>query len=119
MNGVVLWSDADQHKAVIWCEDQGDLAFYAQKTPLEMVDLHEGDLICFDLTLQKNRRMAENPQILAEAVCMGLAHCLSEALPAAALDPVSNQNTAQVIAFSDHQKQSRRENESRRNCVGQ
>ena len=50
MNGVVLWSNESQQKAVIWCEDQGDLAFYSQEQCQALVDLHVGDLICFDLT---------------------------------------------------------------------
>ncbi len=118
MNGVVLWSDASQHKAVIWCEDQGDLAFYSQKQRQSFVDLHEGDLICFDLTLQHNRRMAENLQVLEAAACMGLAHNLSVAEPDTVVKLDCQQNTAQVIPFAARSKQKQRENVSRRNCVG-
>ncbi|TLP64560.1 hypothetical protein FEE96_12415 [Parasedimentitalea maritima] len=81
MNGVVLWSDVRQHKAVIWCEDQGDLAFYSQKQPWSSMDLHEGDLVCFDLTLQHKTRLAVNPQVLEEAACAGLAQRLTVAGP--------------------------------------
>lgn len=28
MLGVVLWADIDDRKAVIWCEDHGNLAYY-------------------------------------------------------------------------------------------
>lgn len=27
MLGIIIWSDPEAHKAVIWCEDHGDLAF--------------------------------------------------------------------------------------------
>ncbi len=118
MNGVVLWSDASQHKAVIWCEDQGDLAFYSQKHRQSFVDLHEGDLICFDLTLQHNRRMAENLQVLEGAACMGLAHNLTVAEPDAAGESDRRQNTAQVIPFAAPVEQKQRANISRRNCLG-
>jgi hypothetical protein len=102
MNGVVLWSDVDQHKAVIWCEDQGELAFYAQKTPMDVVDLYEGDLICFDLTLRQNKRMVENPQILGESVCIGLAQSLAAAQPDTVAKTDRKQTTAQVIPFAAH-----------------
>lgn len=118
MNGVVLWSDANQHKAVIWCEDQGELAFYSQKLRQSFVDLHEGDLICFDLTLQHNLRMAENLQVVEEAACLGLAHNLTVAEPDTRVELDRRQNTAQVIPFAVHAKQKQRENDSRRNRVG-
>ena len=69
MFGVVLWSDSDAQKAVIWCEDQGELAFY---TPCDL-SVHEappldaGDLIKFDVTVQKNMRKATNPQLLQQS----------------------------------------------------
>ncbi|NIZ62360.1 hypothetical protein DL239_15415 [Sedimentitalea sp. CY04] len=100
MNGVVLWSNESQQKAVIWCEDQGDLAFYSQGQCQALVDLHVGDLICFDLMLHQNRRMIENPLVLKEAASMGLAERLIMAQPrdVANLRPV--QNSAQVIPFN-------------------
>jgi len=117
MNGVVLWSDECQKNAVIWCEDQGDLAFYAQKKSLKVVDLHEGDLICFDLTLQQNRRMAENPQVLAQSASVGLAQSLTDAEPDTAPVPIRDQNTAQVIPFAVRLEKTQRGNAPRRNCA--
>ena len=32
MYGIVLWSDRSERQAVIWCEDQGDLAYCRQTT---------------------------------------------------------------------------------------
>ena len=117
MRGVVLWSDESQNKAVIWCEDQGDLAYYAQKKPMEVVDLHEGDLICFDLTLRQNCRMAENLQVLEHSASVGLAQNLSIAKVESSAKPVSNQTTAQVIPFSARLEQKQRENVPRRHCA--
>ncbi|NIZ62895.1 hypothetical protein DL239_18165 [Sedimentitalea sp. CY04] len=117
MHGVVLWSDESQNKAVIWCEDQGDLAFYSQKKPLETVDLHEGDLICFDLTLHQNCRMAENLQVLEHSASVGLVKSLTTAQVESASKPISDQNSAQVISFSARLEQKQRENEPRRHCA--
>lgn len=66
MFGVVLWSDRTTQKAVIWCEDQGELAFYTQSDS----NLHNapvldaGDLIQFEVTIQERMRRASNPQLL-------------------------------------------------------
>ena len=27
MDGIVIWSDTNAHKAIVWCSDNGDLAF--------------------------------------------------------------------------------------------
>lgn len=66
MFGVVLWSDTTAQKAVIWCEDQGELAFYtpSENCVHEAPTLDAGDLIQFDVTIQKNMRRATNPQLL-------------------------------------------------------
>ena len=66
MFGVVLWSDATAQKAVIWCEDQGELAYYtpAENSVHQAPALDAGDLIQFDVTIQKNMRRATNPQLL-------------------------------------------------------
>lgn len=69
MFGVVLWSDTNAQKAVIWCEDQGELAFY---TPCDhsvhtAPALDAGDLVKFDVTVQKNVRKATNPQLMQQS----------------------------------------------------
>ena len=66
MFGVVLWSDAAAQKAVIWCEDQGELAFYtpSDRNMHDAPELDAGDLIQFDVFIQKNMRRATNPQLL-------------------------------------------------------
>lgn len=66
MFGVVLWSDADAQKAVIWCEDQGELAYYTpcERSVHDAPTLDAGDLIQFDVVVQKNMRTVTNPQLL-------------------------------------------------------
>ncbi|HKK98570.1 MAG TPA: hypothetical protein VJ928_10320 [Marivita sp.] len=84
MYGVVLWSDANAQKAVIWCEDQGELAFY---TPCEQ-SLHDapvldaGDLIQFDVVVKQNMRKATNPQLLESSHSPDLPANLKSSQPA-------------------------------------
>lgn len=62
MYGVVLWADAQDKKAVIWCEDHGNLAFYSGKDPSahQGVSLDAGDLIQFEIREEPNYRRARN-----------------------------------------------------------
>ncbi|WP_420663473.1 hypothetical protein [Cribrihabitans neustonicus] len=79
MIGVVLWSDATLNKAVIWCEDQGDLAFFRRAPDLCQSQLSAGDWVEFDLVLQGNIRLAENPVVLAEPASPEIAEQLTAA----------------------------------------
>lgn len=79
MIGVVLWNDQTLNKAVIWCDDQGDLAFYSDKTGNGMQELNPGDWVEFDLTLGGNFRIADNLCVLMEQGSPELAERLSEA----------------------------------------
>ena len=75
MIGVVLWSDPGARKAVIWCEDHGDLAFYAAASDaaLGRGTLDAGDLVEFDMTTDKSLRYAHNPQVVSENLYPHLA----------------------------------------------
>lgn len=73
MIGVILWSDDPLTKAVIWCDDQGDLAFFTNKAGAEVGELHPGDWVEFDITLSGNLRIAENLTVLLEQGSPGLA----------------------------------------------
>lgn len=81
MLGVVLWSDNSDNKAVIWCEDQGDLAYFngGSDAPLEMADLDAGDLVRFELQQNKHLRYAKNPQRIEQGAYDGLAEQLQDA----------------------------------------
>ena len=62
MIGVILWRDLDDGKAVIWCEDQGDLAYLDQME--DIIDsarsLSVGDVVRFDMSIRRNMRSALN-----------------------------------------------------------
>lgn len=73
MFGVVLWSDVQDEKAVIWCEDHGDLAFYRKPKSGCAVDLDAGDLVQFDLSLDEHLRLAHNPKLVREGLCPDIA----------------------------------------------
>lgn len=81
MLGVVIWSNASDNKAIIWCEDNGELAFFgrtAQTLPNEE-RLGKGDLIQFDLTEYQNMRLAQNPRIIAGHFCSELDEVIARA----------------------------------------
>jgi len=64
MLGVVLWHDQESNRALIWCEDQGDLAYFNGTEDFksrEFAQLGEGDLVRFDVSEGHNRRYASNP----------------------------------------------------------
>jgi hypothetical protein len=62
MFGVVLWADASDRKAVIWCEDHGNLAYYTEgeQSLHDAIDLDAGDLIQFDMREERDIRRARN-----------------------------------------------------------
>ena len=106
MFGVVLWSDTAAQKAVIWCEDQGELAFYTpnQNTIHEAPALDAGDLIQFDVTVQKNMRCASNPQLLAQSHSPSLPQSLRDSrdgdMPV--LDNARPTDSDKVVSISDY-----------------
>ena len=80
MIGVVVWTDQTFGKAVIWCEDQSDLAYFVRpdeelienninpageiSAPLD--DIRKGDLVVFDAYYEGDCRMAKNLRLLEE-----------------------------------------------------
>lgn len=83
MIGVVLWSDASDRKAVFWCEDHGDLAFYEQADggldPEAFFDA--GDMVQFDVRIEANMRQARNARLVLEQACVGLPERLAGKRP--------------------------------------
>lgn len=81
MLGVVLWADASDSKAVIWCEDHGNLAYYsaAEQSVHEGVSLDAGDLIQFELREEQDTRRAQN----LERIDSGYAPTLAQDLRSA------------------------------------
>ena len=81
MLGVVLWSDASDRKAVIWCEDQGDLAFVNASDGYDTVLHHDsffdaGDLLQFDMKVKDQTRRATNTRLLVEKAATALPDIL-------------------------------------------
>ncbi|PVA11446.1 hypothetical protein DC366_00200 [Pelagivirga sediminicola] len=63
MYGVVLWADARQNRAVIWCEDHGDLAFYKGAKDGDS-GMTAGDLVEFELRDCGDMRLADMPRLV-------------------------------------------------------
>lgn len=76
MIGIVLWRDVTAGKAIIWCEDQGDLAFYSHPGTLDTFAICVGDWVSFGLRLQGDVRLAETIQVLLEPGCPELVEDL-------------------------------------------
>lgn len=78
MYGAVLWTDPSSERALIWCEDHADLAFFAAEccsTPR----LEAGDLVSFTLTEQQSLRLAQDVEIVAADEYPFLADGLQQA----------------------------------------
>ena len=63
MYGVVLWTDQRENRAVIWCEDHGDLAFYRGAAGGDAA-MSAGDLVEFDLRDAGDMRLADLPRLV-------------------------------------------------------
>lgn len=102
MLGVVLWSDPSERKAVIWCEDHGDLAYFSDSdgAATEMPEIDAGDLVDFDLCQDTHLRRARNPRRIDQGAYDGIASRLQVA--SSCPQPVAanqQQTVAQVIPF--------------------
>lgn len=99
MIGIVLWSDETLNKAVIWCDDQGDLAFFTNKSGTGFQKLNPGDWVEFDLTLSGNFRIAENLSVLLEQGSPDLADRLSAAAGCDDAPAAAGQGGGSVVPF--------------------
>ena len=81
MYGVVLWTDARDSKAVIWCEDQGNLAYYSEpsRDATTGVALDAGDLLQLDMREEAACRRARNIQRVEPGHAPGLPSSLRSA----------------------------------------
>lgn len=97
MLGVVLWSDYSDRKAVIWCEDQGDLAYVnGSDDVLNSQDFFDaGDLVQFDMEMHQSTRHASNARLLIEKAGSNLPQALLQEVE------VANQTAvhAEVVPF--------------------
>ncbi len=79
MFGVIIWSDPEVKNAVIWCEDQGDLAYFQASTepmPMGCAFPDAGDYVAFDVELRNDMRVVRNPRPVLAAVGEGLPSAL-------------------------------------------
>ena len=104
MIGVVLWADREDSRAVVWCADQGRLAYYdsASETAGPPPSLDAGDVIRFELRDEAPRRIVANPRLIEEGGFPEIADNLHRAAAprgltrAAACDAPQS---AEIIAF--------------------
>ncbi len=77
MFGVVLWSNPQQSKAVVWCEDHGELALFDSSRVnsstlsngssfdrAQIVSVKAGDLLCFELIIKGKQRLVCRPKMI-------------------------------------------------------
>lgn len=78
MIGVVLWSNVASEKAVIWCEDQGDLAFLNIREDLApwVGHVSSGDMLCFEIQDVGSVRTARDATLVARNQAPELADVL-------------------------------------------
>lgn len=89
MYGVVLWSDIDRNRAVIWCEDHRNLAFFKRDCDApEGTRFVPGDLVEFDLREENELRLAVDPCIVAPHEFPALAADLRSASAGLGRKPV-------------------------------
>lgn len=104
MYGVILWSDQNAQKAVIWCEDHGKLAYFNPAVDEDSSKLsHEpmfevGDLIKFQVRDWNTVRRASQVELVAAAQFPELAGGLSIARNALSEEKQSVE-LGNVIAF--------------------
>lgn len=79
MIGIVLWSDVNAGKAIIWCEDQGDLAYYCKANDRIQTTVSKGDWVQFDLAEEGSLRLAGNARVLEGKAYPELSEMLIDA----------------------------------------
>ena len=111
MFGVVLWSDQIRNRAVIWCEDHGDLAFFKGDgvSALEGANMDPGDLVQFDVCRERHMRLARNPRLVASDEYPTLARDLKQVGDAPTADALvtGSNSSAKIIAFDPKPANSR------------
>jgi len=100
MYGVVLWSDLTQNKAVFWCEDHGDLAFYHANPETSLtIQMDAGDLVQFEVSQDAKLRTALNPRVVYEGLHVDLPNRL-----VAEGNPQTRDAASQVVHYPDREK---------------
>jgi len=107
MIGVILWRSIDDSKAVIWCEDQGNLAFadIAGDQIGAETGFDVGDVVQFDVSVERNIRCAKNVTRLLDNWGSSLADALTR-LP---VEPGETSDSTNVLPFSPGPGRARRQ----------
>lgn len=92
MYGIVLWSGDGGDKAVIWCEDHGDLAFF--NGPVPSTPLEVGDLVRFNAERCRSMRRAIDLERVAEDSFPGIVDAVRRTAR-----PASDARRGHVVAF--------------------
>lgn len=81
MIGVIVWSNAAREKAVVWCEDQGALAYLQGRHNLVGGDQWPtaGDMVELECDQRDGLRHAFNVSLILENGCPGLPEHLRTA----------------------------------------
>ncbi|WP_293576251.1 hypothetical protein [Phaeobacter sp.] len=77
MIGVIIWVDTRLRQAMIWCEDQGDLAYFRWSDADDYTHLRKGDAVSFSIAVQGSLRLAEDLSLIEEAQSPTLSARLS------------------------------------------
>lgn len=105
MIGVVIWSSEASRKAVIWCEDQGPLAYLrGRDCLLEEEDWPvPGDLLRLECETIGNLRQAHSVSLIAPKVCPQIPDALlgKTNRPSSHLHIVHRNETPQVVDRDD------------------
>jgi hypothetical protein len=79
MRGVIIWHCQNTRRAVVWCDDSGELAYAsdgkAWLNPFQRVAI--GDYVAFDLRPSVASRSCANLRLLEQGVAPDLAGALS------------------------------------------
>lgn len=104
MQGVILWCDPDKGKAVIWCDDHGQLAFYNDHDAADIPFAFDvGDLVVFVPEQQDGLRYAHEMALVASQEFPKLADHLGRSTPQAVsgknVQPLTANDTGRVVIF--------------------
>jgi len=104
MFGVILWSDPDREKAVIWCEDHGQLAFYNDHSASILLYAYDvGDLVEFNVEELDELRYPSDLRLVSQHEYPTLAAALKRKDAKPSPDPARTMKmragSGQVIEF--------------------
>lgn len=105
MYGVVLWRDSKCNRAVIWCEDHRNLAFFSEDigglgASGTRAAFEPGDLVAFDLREENDLRLAVDPYVVAPHEFPSLATDLKSAFEGLSGEDVSASQVRSAVAQS-------------------